>query len=161
MRTLMIAAALLAVGACNRGATTNNSSGNAPKAPNSAAAAPGKAENASGSVAAAPAAAAPTKAAAAMPENFPGDDLLTRGSECIVYLGHSRRANTKAAGLDDPIMEQAQGQWEAALKSDPEGEGWQQMVASSVNVLASVPAAQRDSASRWCVQNAPEVDPEG
>jgi hypothetical protein len=157
----MIAAALLAVGACNRGATTNNSSGNAPKAPNSAAAAPGKAENASGSVAAAPAAAAPTKAAAAMPENFPGDDLLTRGSECIVYLGHSRRANTKAAGLDDPIMEQAQGQWEAALKSDPAGEGWQQMVGSSVNVLASVPAAQRDTASRWCVQNAPEVDPEG
>jgi hypothetical protein len=157
----MIAAALLAVGACNRGGTTNNSSGNAANATNSAAAAPAKAGNAANGAAAAPAAAAPTKAAAAMPENFPGADLLTRGSECIVYLGHSREAKTKAAGLDDQIMEQAQGQWEAALKSDPEGEGWQQMVASSVNVLASVPAAQRDSASRWCVQNAPEVDPEG
>jgi hypothetical protein len=96
-----------------------------------------------------------------MPANFPGDDLLTRGSECIVYLGHSRQAKSKAPGIDDPNMEQAQGQWEAALKSDPDGEGWQQMVGSSVNVLASVPAAQRDAASRWCVQNAPEVDPEG
>jgi hypothetical protein len=160
MRSLMIATALLAVSACNRGGSANNSAGNTANGAN-AAAAPAKAGNSSNSATAAPAAAAPTQTAAAMPENFPGDDLLTRGSECIVYMGHSREAKSKAPGIDDANMAQAQDQWEAALKADPEAEGWQQMLASSVNVLASVPPAQRDAASRWCVENAPEVDPEG
>jgi hypothetical protein len=35
------------------------------------------------------------------------------------------------------------------------------MVGSSVNMLSQTPAAQRDAASAWCVENAPEIDPEG
>lgn len=153
MRKIMIVAAVLAVSACNRG-TANNGAGNASAnaaAPTNNAAAPA---NAAAANSAAP---ATTTASATLPPNFPGDNLLERGAECIAYIGLARQAGATPAGRDGPIMEQSAGQWEAALKASdtPEME-WKQLLASSVAVLDDVPAAQRDAAVNWCVENAPD-----
>jgi hypothetical protein len=101
-------------------------------------------------------------AAASLPSSFPQAELSARGAECVVYLGLSIQANATPAGRDAPIMQQAADQWQAAMRidghmSDAEV---QQLVASSVNPLSSTSAAQRDAASAWCVDNAPEPDPE-
>lgn len=162
MRGLMIVTALLAVSACNRGGTANNSSagGTANQAGNAAAPAAARVAN-TANAAAAVEPATEKAASASLPENFPGEDMMTRGSNCIVYLGLSQKANSTSVGFDNVAMGQAQDQWESALKLDQTAEGWEQLVGSSVNVLSGTPAAQRDAASRWCVENAPEVDPEG
>ncbi|WP_156767655.1 hypothetical protein [Candidatus Viadribacter manganicus] len=102
-------------------------------------------------------------AATSLPSGFPQAELSARGAECVVYLGLSIQANVTPAGRDAPIMQQAADQWQAAMRidghmSDVEVE---QLIASSVNPLSSTSAAQRDGASAWCVDNAPEPDPEG
>lgn len=157
MRILMIGVSVLALAACNRGATTNNSAAPA-NAATANAAAPAPAANT-----AAPA--APAAAAAAVaggPPGFPDADPVVRSVECVVFLGLSRQAGTTPAGRDDPIMEQAQGQWQAALMtgSNMNETDAKQLIGSSVNPMMTVPAAQRDAASAWCVENAPEVDPD-
>ena len=137
MRKLaIIGAALLSLAACN--------SGNAPQ---------NAAENT---------ATVSEAAAAALPAGFPVADLSQRAAECIVYLGLSRQANATPGGHDAPIMQQSSDQWRASLSidqhmSDAEIE---QLVGSSVNVLSSTAAEQRDAASAWCVENAAEPDPE-
>ncbi len=158
MRTVMIVAAVLAVAACNRGGPANNSAANTAKAPAANAAAP------SANTAANTAAPAPAPApAAGLPAGFPGSDLAARGAECVVYLGLASEANARPGGHDKPIMEQAAGQWRAALEIDGgmSEQEVQQLIGSSVNPLMPTPAAQRDAAAAWCVQNAPEPDPEG
>lgn len=158
MRVLMMVAAVAAVSACNRGGSANNASGNhanAAAANTSNAAAPAANVTASTANAAAPA------PASSFPANFPAREVASDGVSCIVFLGLSRQANSTAVGFDDPIMQQAQGQWEAALAQEMAENEWKQLVGSSVNPLTGTPAAQRDAASRWCVENAPEVDPEG
>lgn len=103
-----------------------------------------------------------TSAAASLPNGFPQAELAARGAECVVYLGLSMQANATPAGRDGPIMQQAADQWEAAMRIDGHMTDTevQQLVASSVNPLSSTPVAQRDAASAWCVDNAPEPDPE-
>ena len=56
-------------------------------------------------------------------------------------------------------MSQAQDQWRSAMAQELGEDGVNQMIGSSVNILSGTPAAQRDAASRWCVENAPEIDP--
>lgn len=102
-------------------------------------------------------------AAASLPSGFPQTELSARGAECVVYLGLSMQANATPAGRDAPIMQQSADQWQAAMRIDGRMSDVevQQLVASSVNPLSSTSAAQRDAASAWCVDNAPEPDPEG
>ena len=158
MRKMMLVAALLSVSACNRDGGGNNAAASinvvtkAPSAPSDAAA---SASNVSAPVANA-------SAAASLPPDFPGTDLVSRGAECIVYLGLSGQANARPGGYDRPIMQQAADQWRASMRIDgrmTEAE-IQQLVGSSVNPLLPTSAALRDAASVWCVQNAPEPDPE-
>ena len=104
MRNLSMSMAMLALGACGGGnRAANNAVAIAPAAANAAAPAAN---------AAAPA------AAASLPPGFPGGDLAARGAECIVYLRLAMQAGAQPAGRDAPIMEQAAGQWRAALAID-------------------------------------------
>jgi hypothetical protein len=157
MRILMITAALVALGACNRGG--NNASANAAGANKAAPAAnsAAPAANTANSTAAAPA------AAGGMPAGFPPADPLERALGCAAYLALAREAGATPAGRDAPIMEQAEGQWVASLTAD--GKVTEEQVEGQLGPirqgLAAGPAAQRDAAAAWCVENAPEVDPEG
>jgi hypothetical protein len=130
MRYLMFVGALLGLAACGPSGGEDNGSGNS--------------------------------AAASLPSGFPQAELSARGAECVVYLGLSIQANATPAGRDAPIMQQAADQWQAAMRIDGHMSDTevQQLVASSVNPLSSTSAAQRDAASAWCVDNAPEPDPE-
>ena len=156
MRILMITAALLAVSGCNRGgnnASANAAAGNkaAPAANSTAPASP--AANAS----------APTAAAGGMPAGFPPADPIERALGCAGYLSATRQAGATPAGRDAPIMEQAEGQWIASLTVD--GKVTDEQVEGQLGpirqAIGADPAAQRDAAAAWCVENAPEVDPEG
>ena len=150
MRNVTILATILALGACSAGNNAANNAAANPPAPASTAAL------------SAPEPAAATAASSTLPPDFPGSDLAARGAECIVYLGLARQAGARPAGRDAPIMAQASGQWRAALGIDghlSETE-IQQLVGSTVNTLTSVPAPQRDAAAAWCVENAPEPDPD-
>ena len=171
MRSLMIATALLALSACNRGGTANNSGGTA-NTTNSAAAAPaapGNATNAANAAVANPAdaelaaitesnAKEATATAVALPKEKDPD---ARAASCIVFLGISREQKSAAVGFDDAAMRQAQDQWKSDLRQRYSQTEMDQLTGSTVNMLMPAAAAQRDAASRWCVQNAPEVDPEG
>lgn len=153
MRILMIGAAVLALGACNRGAANNSVANAVAPAANTAAAA---------NSAAAPMPAAPATAAATLPAGFPNSDAQAKAAECFVYLGLAAGANSQPGGRDNVILEQAANQWKAQLvheggMSEAEAD---QLIASSVNPLTATPAAQRDAAATWCFDNAPEVDPE-
>ncbi len=154
MRSLLLVAAVMSVTACNRGPANNNAANAAtPAAPANA--------TAPAANAAAPAAPAAT-AAAALPEGFPSSDQTARGANCVVYLGLAAQAGATPGGHDAPIMEQAAGQWRASLMIT-DGMSEQevtQLIGSSVNPLMTTPAAQRDAAAAWCVQNAPEPDPD-
>jgi hypothetical protein len=72
------------------------------------------------------------------------------------------QAGAQPGGRDAPIMEQAAGQWRAALGIDGHMSETeiQQLIGSTVNTLTSVPATQRDAAAAWCVEHAPEPDPD-
>jgi hypothetical protein len=168
MRSLMIATALLAVSACNRGGTANNSGATA-NTTNSAAAAPAPAGHAANAAVANPAdaelaaitksnAEEATAAAVALPKEKDPD---ARAATCVVFLGISREQKSGAVGFDDAAMRQAQDQWKADLRQRFSQTEMDQLTGSSVNMLMPAAAEQRDAASRWCVQNAPEVDPEG
>ena len=153
MRNLTVLAAILALGACGGG----NKAANA-----AAAAAPANAAAPAQNAAIPAANTAASAAAATLPPDFPGGDLAARGAECVVYLGLARQAGSRPAGRDGPIMEQAAGQWEAALGTDGHMSETEvrQLVGSTVNTLTSVPAAQRDAAAAWCVDHAPEPEPD-
>jgi hypothetical protein len=174
MRKLMIATALLAVSACSRGGTANNSTTTS-NATNSAVAAPAKAENVASTAAAAntavanPAddelaattrenAEAATAQAVALPKEKDPD---ARAAACIVFLGISRDRNSRSVGFDDTAMAQAQDQWKSDLLQRFSQQEMDQLTGSSVNMLMPAAGRERDAASRWCVENAPEVDPEG
>ena len=150
MRNVTMLMTALALGACGGGnQAANNVVANAPALANQ-------------TPPTAPANAAAPAASSTLPPDFPGSDLAARGAECIVYLGLARQAGVRPAGRDAPIMAQASGQWRAALGIDghlSETE-IQQLVGSTVNTLTSVPAPQRDAAAAWCVENAPEPDPD-
>lgn len=156
MRILMMVAAVAAVSACNRNAANSSAANKAAPATVNAAA---PAANVAAPVAPAPAPAA----TAALPEGFPGSDQSAIGANCVVYLGLAAQANARPGGYDGPILEQAAGQWRAGLMiiGGMSEEEVTQLVGSSVNPLMSTPAPQRDAAAAWCVQNAPEPDPEG
>ena len=156
MRILMITAALLAVSGCNRGGSNtsaNAAAGNkaAPAANSAAPAAP--AANAS----------APTAAAGGMPAGFPSSNPLERALGCAGYLSVARQAGATPAGRDAPIMEQAEGQWIASLTASGKvtDEQVEEQLGPIRQAMGAEPAAQRDAAAAWCVENAPEVDPEG
>ena len=150
MRNVTILMTALALGACGGGnKAANNAVASAPAPTN-------------GPQPAAPANGTAPAASSTLPPDFPGSDLAARGAECVVYLGLARQAGARPAGHDAPIMEQAAGQWRAALGIDGHMSETeiQQLVGSTVNTLTSVPAAQRDAAAAWCVENAPEPDPD-
>jgi hypothetical protein len=152
MRNVAILIAALAVGACGGNKAVNNVVANTPAPANQAAPV---AENVTN-------AAAPAAQATSLPPGFPGSDLAARGGECFVYLRLAMQAGARPGGRDAPIMEQAAGQWRAALGIDghmSENE-INQLIGSTVNTLTSVPAARRDAAAAWCVENAPEPDPD-
>ena len=148
MRNLTMLMTALALGGCGGGNKAAN---------DMVARAPSRANEA------APAANAAVPAAAAyLPPNFPGSDLAARGAECIVYIRLAAQAGAQPGGRDAPIMEQAAGQWRAALGIDGHMSETeiQQLIGSTVNPLMSVPALQRDAAAAWCVEHAPEPDPD-
>lgn len=103
----------------------------------------------------------PASASSLLPDGFPQSDLTARSAECIVYLGLAREANATPSGHDAPIMQQASDQWRASLHYDAglTEQEIQQLVASTVNMLAATPTTQRDAAAAWCVENAAEPDP--
>lgn len=103
-----------------------------------------------------------TAATAALPENFPNADPTVRAAECAAYLGLSIAAHATPAGRDQPIMQQSADQWRAWLSVEDKmsDDEVNQLVASSVNPLSPTPSATRDAASAWCVENAPEPDPQ-
>jgi hypothetical protein len=156
MRILMITAAVLALGACNR--SGNNASANAGAANQATPAA-----NAAAPAAPAANAAAPTAAAGGTPPGFPQADPIARALECSGYLSLARQAGATPAGRDAPIMEQAEGQWRASLTATGAvtDAQVQEQLNPALQAMAGIPAAQRDAAAAWCVENAPEVDPEG
>lgn len=171
MRILMIGAALIALGGCNRG-SGNNGAANA-AAGNGGAAAnqmtpPANAANAS----AAPAAPAADAELAAIEKTNAQEataaaravsterDADARAATCVVFLGISRGANSRDVGFDDAAMRQAQDQWKADLRQRMSQQEVDQLTGSSVNMLTPAEAGARDAASAWCVRNAPEVDPE-
>jgi hypothetical protein len=172
MRKLMIVTALIAVSACSRGGTANNSTTTTTNTTNSAAAAPANtasAANTANAAAANPAdaelaaitksnAEEATAAAVALPKEKDPD---ARAAGCIVFLGISREQKSRNVGFDDVAMRQAQDQWKSDLRQRYSQQEMDQLTGSSVNMLVPAAAAQRDAASRWCVENAPEVDPEG
>ena len=88
-------------------------------------------------------------------------DADSRAAQCIVFLGLSRHHKGRAVGYDDAAMRQAQDQWKSDLLQRFSQQEMDQLTGSSANMLEPAAAPQRDAASRWCVQNAPEVDPEG
>jgi hypothetical protein len=88
-------------------------------------------------------------------------DPDARAANCIVFLGLSRHHKSRNVGYDDAAMTQAQDQWKSELAQRFSQAEMDQLTGSTVNMLEPAAAAQRDAASRWCVQNAPEVDPEG
>lgn len=148
MRHATILMTALALGACGGGnKAANDMVARAPAPANEAA----------------PAANAAAPAATAhLPPNFPGSDLAARGAECVVYIRLAMQAGAQPGGRDAPIMEQAAGQWRAALGIDGQMSETeiQQLIGSTVNPLTSVPALQRDAAAAWCVEHAPEPDPD-
>jgi hypothetical protein len=156
MRILMISAALLAVAGCNRGG--NNASANAGAANKAApanAAAPAPTGNAS-----APAGAT---AAGGMPPGFPDSNPVARALDCTAFLQAARQAGATPAGRDAASMEQAENQWRAALvaSSTADEEKTNEEVTKMATASGTLPTGQRDAAAAWCVENAPEVDPEG
>ncbi|MFZ4121413.1 MAG: hypothetical protein ACOYKM_07090 [Caulobacterales bacterium] len=103
----------------------------------------------------------PASASSTLPDGFPQSDLTARSAECIVYLALAREANATPGSHDAPIMQQSSNQWRASLQY---GAGLteqeiQQLVGSTVNILAATPMIQRDAAAAWCVENAAEPDP--
>lgn len=160
MRILMMVAAVVVVGACNRGGGANNASANSaqPPAANSANGAAAAPANATASANTAAATAGP---AGAMPAGFPANDPTRNGMDCYVYLSLAMQAEGPQSGYDDVAMQQSRDQWRSALRQTHSENETDQLVASNVNPLMDTPAAQRDAAANWCVQNAPEVDPEG
>lgn len=163
MRIALMMTAMAAVAGCGGGAS-NNASGNganaaaANKAANAAApAASNQAAASANSAATAPAGAA----SASLPPDFPETDPVARAASCYVFLGISRATPSQATGYDDVAMRQSQDQWRSFLRQTLNEIETDQLLGSSVNPLIGTPAAQRDAASRWCVQNAVEVDPEG
>lgn len=156
MRVLMMVAALAAVSACNRGGTANNSTANqadeATAAAPDADAAPADSSNT---------AAATTAAVANFPEGFPSDDAISNGATCYNYLMIGIDASDANTGFDGPAMEQAANQWRAQLLQGLTETEVRQLTASDTNFRLQTPAPQRNAAARWCVENAPEIDPEG
>lgn len=153
MRILMITAAVLALAACNRGAANNS---NANKA---------GAATANAAVPAAPASAPPaaTADAGGLPAGFLSDNADEQASACYGFLTVARQAGAQPAGRDGPIMEQAANQWLASVPvhASRSEENVKELFAPMITAMGSVPPAQRDAAAAWCVENAPEPDPEG
>ena len=157
MKKLMILAAVVAVGACNKSGGSN-SSANASKA------APANTASSNAAAAAPAGAAAPSATASAgdLPPGFPTEDPRVRGIECMTLIKAAREAGATPGGRDAPIMEQAEGQWRASVTAAGlEEEKLEQGLANFGGALGSLSTAQRDNAAAWCVENAPEVDPEG
>lgn len=149
MRKLMMVAAVLAIGACNRGAANN--SGNA--------AAPAGNTTASTDNAASPANGAVAKAdAGGLPDGFLSNDPAEQAANCYGFLTVAREAGATPDGRDAPIMEQAAGQWLAAIPAHASRspEEVAQQFRPMIEAMGSVPAAQRDAAAAWCVENAPD-----
>jgi hypothetical protein len=155
MKKLMILAAVVAVGACNKSGGSNSSANASKAAPAASTTANAAAPAAAGSPGA-------TASAGEMPPGFPSDDLKLRGMECVTLLKAARDAGATPAGRDAPIMEQAEGQWRASVvEAGVTEEKLEQGLATLGGALGSLTTAQRDNAAAWCVENAPEVDPEG
>lgn len=116
----------------------------------------------SGAPAAAPAnASAAALAASPFPPDFPAADAISNGSPCYLYLMIAAGAADAATGFDAPAMEQAAGQWRALLLQTMAEEEVRQFTAGETNFRLQTPPAERNAAARWCVENAPEVDPAG
>ncbi|HEX8257588.1 MAG TPA: hypothetical protein VF589_08130 [Allosphingosinicella sp.] len=141
---IVILAALLALSGCGRAAADGDGNGGAPIT----AAAPAN------SSAAAP-------AGGTFPPDFPAADATSNGSACYLYLMIAAGAADAATGFDAPAMEQAAGQWRALLLQTMAEEEVRQFTAGETNFRLQTPPAERNAAARWCVENAPEVDPAG
>lgn len=87
-------------------------------------------------------------------------DRDSRSAACYVLIGLSRDAGGNS-GYDAVAMQQAQSQLMVDLRSRLSRAETDQFLASTQAVLAPAAAAERDRAANWCVQNAPETDPEG
>lgn len=152
MRNLTILATAIALGACDGdNGTANEAAANRAGPVNAAA----PADNALAS-----AATQAGPAAGPLPANFPARDLAARGADCIVYLDLAREAGANPGG-DGPVVEQAAGRWQAALRTDGHLSVTeiQQLVGSTVNTLIDLPADRRDAAAAWCVEHAPQPAP--
>lgn len=148
--TAALAATGLLLGACGRKAGND---ANAAAANETAA---NLAQPAANGVTNAPAS---NQAASALPAGFPGADRDARAADCYVYLSMAMQTPGNAAGFDNVAMGQARDQWRSDLRLRLSETETQQLTGSNVNPLADTPAAQRDAAAHWCVENSPVVDP--
>jgi hypothetical protein len=74
------------------------------------------------------------------------------GTECVVHLGQIEPVPAGA----EPALERAIAAWRRAVIRELGGENEaNQMIGSSVNMLAPTPPALRRAAVAWCLANAP------
>ena len=156
MRAIIAAASLLALAGCNS-RPSQSSAGNPAPPPQEAAPANSSASPPSPRPTPAPARAA---RAGQMPANFPDDDPQSNGVACYLYLMIAGDAPDASTGFDAPAMEQAANQWRAQLRQQLNEQEVRQLTASDTNFRLQTAAHERDAAARWCVEHAPEVDPD-
>lgn len=89
------------------------------------------------------------------PADFPSSDWMSNSAACYLYLMIGADAAGGRNGNDPTAMQQAAGQWRAQLRQALSEQEVLQFTASETNFRLQTPAAERDNASQWCVENAP------
>lgn len=83
-------------------------------------------------------------------------DPLSRAASCSAFLMMSIDDRTASTGYDTVAMEQAYSQWTLQLRSQLSQMETEQFLASTSAVLQYAAKPERDRASNYCVQNAPD-----
>ena len=84
-----------------------------------------------------------------------------RAGNCYVFIGISRNLHSRGVGHDDAAMERAQRAYYDFLVRRLTKAGADQLIGSSVNPLTPADPAARDAASRYCVDHAVALAPGG
>ncbi len=80
-----------------------------------------------------------------------GSDSMSHAMNCVVHLGQT----DTVGGGDQLAMDSASTAWRAQLVAETNEQEASQLIASNVNMLADTPAAAREVAIAWCLDNAP------
>lgn len=83
-------------------------------------------------------------------------DPLSRAASCSAFLRMSINDPRPGSGYDRVAMEQAYSQWTLQLRGQLNQMETEQFLASTSAVLQYAAKPERDRASNYCVQNAPD-----